>query len=251
MMTYKALGRMGRFANQLFQIAGTIGIAIKNNHPYCFPQWINHDHIERFGSTEDVDIYKHLVNPLPEFRDIEYQHVWIPWGYADYRFKPNQIIDLGGHMQSEKYFSFCIDVIRKYFTFTDEPGQNDFTAIHYRAGDYTAGKHTYHPRQEMDYYEQAMDKVKGDYLVFSDDLTEAKKMFGSNVTYAVNRDYLEDFKLMKKCKSFIGANSSFSLMAAILADHPEKQMVFPKLWFGEAAGGLSTTDLYPEGAIII
>lgn len=250
MITYKNLGRVGRLGNGLFQIASTIGIALKSNHPYCFPLYVNHDHVERFGSTEDINVYEHFVNPLPEFRDVNYQHVWVEWGYRDVRFKQG-CFDLGGHMQSEKYFKHCIGLIRHYFTLKDEPAQSDYTMIHLRHGDYTEGMDTYHPRQTMEYYSKAMDAVKGPYLVFSDDIPGAKKLFGNNVDYAEGNDYLTDFKLMKRCKSFIGANSSMSLMAAILGDHPEKQMVFPKVWFGTAAGGLSTEDLYPENSIII
>lgn len=251
MITFKQIGRIGRFGNQAFQIASTIGIAVNSKHNYCFPLWRNYDHVERFGSTEDIDIFQHLVNPLPEFRDVPYEHVWINWGYKAYYFAAQKCFDLGGHMQSEKYFKHCIELIRHYFTFKDEPDQSEFTAIHYRAGDYTYGSETYHPRQTPDYYHRGMERIGGPYIVFSDDPKEARNIIGSDAEYVEGNDYITDFKLMKKCKSFIGANSSFSLMAAILANHPEKQMVFPKLWFGDAAGGLSTSDIYPENSIIL
>jgi hypothetical protein len=251
MLTHKNLGRLGRFGNQCFTVAGVIGIAVRNKHNYCFPKWMNWDALEKFGTTEDIEVYNHLANPLPEFREVPYQHVWIDWGYRPYTFPINACYDLSGHMQSESYFKHCIQLVRHFLTFKDEPEQNGYCAIHYRAGDYTHGSDTYHPRQSADYYQRAMERIPGNYIVFSDDPREARNVIGSNADYVEGNDYLTDFKLMKKCKSFIGANSSFSLMAAILADHPEKQMVFPALWFGDAAGGLSTKDLYPENSIII
>lgn len=251
MITHKNLGRLGRFGNQMFTVAGCISIAIKNNHNFCFPKWHNWDALEKFGTTEDIEIYNHLVNPLPDYVDLPYEHVWCNWGYRDYSFPQNRAYDLSGHFQSESYFKYYIEIIRHYLTFKDEPEQNGYCCIHYRAGDYLHGSASYHPRQPADYYLRAMERIGGNYLVFSDDPKEAREVIGGNADYVEGNDYLTDFKLMKKCKSFIGANSSFSLMAAILADHPEKQMVFPKLWFGDAAGGLSTSDLYPENCIVL
>jgi len=59
---------------------------------------------------------------------------------------------------------------------------------------------------------------------------------------------LEDFKLMKRCRNFIIANSSFSAMAAILGEHPEKKVVSPSRWFGEGVD-LETKDIYHENWI--
>jgi predicted glycosyltransferase len=103
----------------------------------------------------------------------------------------------------------------------------------------------------MEYYRQAIELFPNErFLVFSDDLNKAKEMFGDRVTYSVSTNYLTDFALMKKCKSFITANSSYSLMAAILGEHPEKKIVCPKKWFGDCAG-ITFDGMYPENAIII
>ena len=60
-VTFSQLGRIGRLCNQAYQIASTIGIARRNGFDFAFPEWINHDHRDRFGSSEDVEIYKHFV----------------------------------------------------------------------------------------------------------------------------------------------------------------------------------------------
>lgn len=250
MITCKSLGRMGRFANQMFQIAGIIGIATKNNHPFCFPKWENIDHKERFGSNEPVDLYNYFLNPLPDYVDLPYQYRWIDWGYHEVSLGDGAY-DLCGHFQSEKYFSHCMDLVRHYLRMKDEPEQNDYVAIHYRAGDYIDDPNAYHPRCTIDYYKQAIELFPNErFLVFSDDLNRAKEMFGDKVTYSVSTNYLTDFALMKKCKSFITANSSYSLMAAILGEHSEKKIVCPKKWFGDVAG-ITGKDCYPENTIVL
>ena len=65
-LTFSQLGRYGRFGNQLFQIASTIGIAKKLRYNFAFPKWINHDAAERFGTKEPIDIYNYILNDLPE-----------------------------------------------------------------------------------------------------------------------------------------------------------------------------------------
>lgn len=256
MLTSKVIGRYGRFCNGMFQVCSTIGVAVKSGQPFAFPLFINYDHKERFGSTEDIDIFKHFKNPLPLLgEDIEFTAENISWGYHDLHY-PTGNHNLVGHMQSDKYFEHCIDIVRHFMTFTDEPEYSDYCAIHYRAGDYQSGAMVYHPRMTMDYYEKAMGFLPSDqkYLVFSDDLNEARSMFGNNVDFSDGRDYIADFKRMKKCSHYIIANSSFSLMASILSDRPDKKIICPSNWFGQAWGPYyqqMARDLYPKNAIVI
>lgn len=254
MITFANLGRLGRFTNGMFQIAGTIGIAKANGYDFSFPEWKNYDHRDRFGSNEDIDVQKYFVNPLPVCEDPgKFPSRWVDWGYHGLNFPDN--ISLNGHFQAPKYFMHCIDTVKHYFRMKDEPNQNEMVAIHYRAGDYTEGKDTYHPRCSWPYYSAAIKQFPEgtEFKVFSDDYDYAVQMFKhiDNVCFSPKEnDYIQDFKQMKICKSFITANSSFSLMAAILGDHPEKKIVCPKLWFG-AVAGINGDDCYPENAIVL
>lgn len=244
---------MGRLANAMFSIAGTIGIARKSNQDFSFPKFINYDAKERFGSEEDINIYEHLLNPLPEYQELNYNELPYEWGFRDIRLYSGNW-NLNSHFQSDKYFSHCLGEVRQYFTFKDEPVQSDYTAIHYRAGDYDTNNNGYHPRCSFEYYERAVQHFSSDtkFLVFSDDKQAAIDLLEPlQINFSVaDGGYIEEFKMMKKCKNFIIANSSFSLMASILADHPDKKIIAPKKWFGDVAG-LETKDLYPEGSIII
>lgn len=221
---------------------------------FVFPKFINHDHKERFGSTEEIEVYKFFEHQLPEVNGQHFQYRWIDWGYHDVRLNPGHY-DLCGHFQSEKYFKHCIEEVRFYMKMKGEyEFMKDVCAIHYRAGDYQeGGDDVYHPRCTKDYYDKAMSVMPAGtrFLVFSDDKQAAKNMFGSDVGYACEEDdYIGDFKAMKACNHFITANSSFSLLPAILSDASDKVVVCPKRWFGRVAG-ISGQDCYPENSIVI
>lgn len=252
MITCLNIGRYGRYANAIWQIVSTIGIARKSGQNFAFPLFKNYDHAERFGSTEDIDCFKHFENELPRVPNIAFEQRHVPWGYHDV-YLPVGNWDLVGHMQSPAYFLHCMDEVRHYMRMKGEE-DNDFVAVHWRAGDYQEGDNAYHPRMKKAYYEQAMSHFppNTDYLIFSDDIEGAKKMLGlgDNLYYSEGTNYIEDFRIMKRCKGFICANSSYSVMAAVLSEAENKKIVCPSLWFG-AVAGISGNDIYPRGSIII
>lgn len=251
--TFARLGTFGRFANQLYQIAGTIGIARRNGFDFAFPYWQNYDALN-FGETADIDTQKYFVNPLPLYEGPDLPEYGIPFGYQDVRLIHS--VSLLGHFQSEKYFVHALDEVKWYFRMKDESEANDYCAIHWRAGDYGAAPTKYkpqgnacHPRMALDYYEPAMAIFPSaqKFLVFSDDIDGAKDMFGDRVEYSEGRNYLEDWKLLKRCRHFIISNSSYSAMAAVLGDAPDKQVVCPSPWFGgQYRGSLDEKDIASE-----
>lgn len=252
--TNTSIGSYGRFANGGFQVAAVLGIARRNGLIPVYPLWQNKDHRDRFGSSEDVDIFRHLVNPLPEIPEgVTFNDREVGWGYYDIDL-PHGNWNLSGHFQSAKYFSHCIEEARWQLRMKDEPPQNDRVAIHVRLGDYDD---RYHPRLGMDYYGPAMAQFPGaKFLVFSDDLLAAQQMalemlnLSTDIVYATG-NYIEDFALMKRCKSFIIGNSSYSAMAAILGEHPEKRVVAPRPWFGSAYTSIDGEDIYGEDWTVI
>jgi hypothetical protein len=252
MMTYLPLGRQGRFANGMFQIAGTIGIAVTSGQSYAFPKWINYDARDRFGSKEDAFIYKHFINDLPEVpTDIDFACYPYFWGYR-YINIPVGNITFESHFQSPKYFANAMNLVQHYFTMKDELDY-DATAIHFRFGDYSRDPNGYHPCPSVEYYREALKHLPpSELLVFSDDIDEAHKvMTALGVKYVmIEDDYLQSFKIMKRCRHFVTANSSYSMMAAILGHYHDKRIISPRNWFGPTVG-LETADIYPEGTIII
>lgn len=262
MITSLSIGRggLGRMGNQLFTIAGVIGIARRSGQPFGFHHWKNYDNA-LFGG-EVTDFREIFVNQLPEIPEgIKFQEYPYFWEYKDVNL-PTGNWNIHAHLQSVKWFRHCLDEVRHYFTMKYEPDQTELVAIHYRAGDYIDDPNAYHPRCSKEYYEKAMNLFpNSEFVVFSDNPDEAEKIIGvkSIFTYLKEKDfrfkyekpdYIADFACMKKAKSFICANSSFSHMAALLGNHPEKKIIMPKLWFGKQSG-LSFDMLYPEEAIIL
>ena len=251
-VTFNSLGRYGRFCNQMFQIAGTIGIARKNGFDFAFPEWKNYDHAERFGSTEDIDLQKYFVNPLPVYNGPALPDKFVHWGYHE--VKLTHSCSLSGHMQSFKYFSHCFDEVKYYFRMVDEPKQNDYCAIHVRLGDYD---NAYHPRLDAAYYRRAIEAFPRDqkFKIFSDDIRAAYNMFWLTIPDRMimvdKGDYIRDFKEMKSCRHFIIGNSSYSAMAAILGEAPDKKVIAPSPWFGPKHTDITGKDIYCDDWAVI
>lgn len=250
-LTMLQTGKYGRFANALYQIAGVLGIARKNDLEPVFPPFVNHCHRDQFGSSEDVELQKYFVHELPAIPEgIQWQEErQIQWGYHDVRLPPGNW-NIAGHFQSARYFAHCLDTVQHYFRMKDERSQNDYVGLHVRLGDYDQ---VWHPRLGMDYYGPAMAQFPGaKFLVFSDDIESASQMFGDTVEYA-RGNYIEDFKLLKTCRHFIIGNSSYSAMAAILGEAEDKRVIAPFPWFGPNwhPSQIANRDVYnPEWTVI-
>lgn len=255
-LTFQQLGRYGRLGNQMFQIASTIGIARRNGWQYAFPEWKNYDHLERFNTTEDIDVQKYFLNKLPVYNGPALaRENFVHWGYWPIRLPNARYLSLTGHMQSEKYFEHCQDEVRHYFKMVDEYPSADYCALHVRLGDYDDN---YHPRLKMDYYGAAIKYMLSvnqnmKFAVFSDDIKEAVRMLSNSGIFhepVSTFNTMEDFKLMKACKHFIIGNSTYSWWAAWLGDQPGKKVVAPSRWFGPVAG-LSAKDIYCKNWTVI
>lgn len=255
MITFSELGSYGRLGNQMFQIASTIGIATKNNHEFEFPEWVNHDHLNRFNSSEDINISNYFVKSLPKKTNNNYTKFNVPWGYHDVILQPNINYDIMGHMQSEKYFKHCEPLIKEYFELKNDYNHEEkvrVLAIHVRLGDYDGN---YHPRLTLgEYYNPVIEELKGKFdkiYWFSDDISLLKKQINNEYdnVFIEGNHYMEDFKIMKSCNHFIIGNSTFSWWAAWLSKHDDKIVVAPRKWFGQVAK-ISSNDLYCENWLV-
>lgn len=245
MVTYSKLEEMGRLGNQLFQIASTIGIAIKNNHEFVFKPW---------------SYSSYFKNPLPvgiiQGQEIKEQ----TFHYSDITFSEGNY-DLFGYFQSEKYFAHCKDTILGYLDFKDEIIGNEQLnkirdcSIHVRRGDYLRLK-DYHPVQTMQYYNAAISYMENKgiktFSIFSDDMPWCKQNFrGHKFTFVEGNNETQDLCLMSKCPNQIIGNSSFSWWGAWLNRNNNKTVIAPKNWFGSAYANYNLEDLYCTGWIRI
>lgn len=125
-------------------------------------------------------------------------------------------------------------------------------AVHVRRGDYKELE-DFHGTIKSDYYFQALRRIKDltrenrKYVVFSDEPIEAEKVVPDAVAY-IGPDTLpspaENMILMSEFQSLIGANSSFSLWAAMLMKSPDQIKIFPKPWFSH--NSFDESDLMPS-----
>ncbi|MBN2301303.1 MAG: alpha-1,2-fucosyltransferase [Lentisphaerae bacterium] len=181
---------------------------------------------------------------------------------------------LRGFWQSEHYFSEIAPIIRKEFTMKTEPqGINkDFlqnitetqsVALHVRRGDYVTNSTTnqFHGVCSLAYYQTAVRLItqqvrEPHFFIFSDDAEWTRKNIQSDcpMTFVAHNhtEPQEDLRLMRHCKHFIIANSSFSWWGAWLSEYSDKIIIAPRQWFRDAASDTYTTMyLKPESWIQI
>lgn len=113
-------------------------------------------------------------------------------------------------------------------------------AVHVRRGDYLLYENKYYI-VGMDYYREAIayfrNKYKNSILyIFSDDMEWCKENFNEFgecvfIDRKISDSPYIDFELMRCCKHFIIANSTFSWWASWLSEEKEKEMTAPELWF--------------------
>ncbi len=113
--------------------------------------------------------------------------------------------------------------------------------IHVRRGDYLQGSNQdIYANCDLQYYKAAMQLIKQKvdnpvFFVFSNDIEWCKEHLQEEHIHFVDDKYSEsdinDFELMRSCKHFIIANSTFSWWASWLADNTNKIVIAPKVWY--------------------
>lgn len=242
-LTMTNLGRNGRLGNQLFQLAGLIGLGEKHGMRAVFPEWkyakFFHPGTIEFGRVRGTKI-----------RERHFHH-------HEWTFPSKGDLDVSGFFQSEKYFpskevfrfrSGFIRVIRERY---EEMLSNRPLAIHLRRGDYVGNPNyvNLHPGWHISAMLQHFpDWESRNILVFSDDMDYAKVHFGClpNARFPDGRD-IECLALMSLCDDLIISNSSYGWWAAYFAEKHGAKIVRPsKHLDGRLASTCDEKDLYPD-----
>lgn len=230
-VTFSKLGRYGRLGNQMFQIASTIGIAVKNNAAYGFPAWV-----DDISKKYVQDYFRH---PLPGVQPDSYKRLDIGFGYHDIDLERSA--DIVGYLQSERYFDHCRDRVRRYFTFKREANPLPGCAIHIRRGDYQS---QYYQLLAEDYYLPAMERIGASrYTVFTDS-PEQVEWIAKYADIRLPGDEVHDLQDYSLHESYIIGNSSYSWWGAWLG---QGETIAPRRWFGWKYQGLDTRDMIPKG----
>jgi len=231
----------------MFQIAATIGMAIKHGTEYKIPT-----------VSADPATFKTYFSHLPALtaQDV-ITCTYKENGHPYQKIPFTDGICLDGFFQSEKYFSHCQQQILDAFKLYCPP-INKTVSIHVRRGDYLQNQGRFN-LVSMEYLDKAItffyDKGYHTFIVFSDDIPWCKENINKNVFknctffYSENKPELYDMTLMSGCEHhIIGNGSSFSWWGAWLNRNPNKIVVAPEKWFGKDCE-LDEQDIYCNGWI--
>jgi hypothetical protein len=282
MLTFNHIGYLGRLGNQMFQFASTLGVAnrlgIEARFPIenCISQNMTgpFDHNTGQNSYTKCDlpdcfnITDEYFIPSAEIKPIGIYHE------REFTFNPETMsipddFTLFGYFQTEKYFSEYRNIILTQFSFKNEyydiaadyiktikESNKDLklTSLHVRRGDYVYSP-DHHPVCSLTYYLEATKTINelghSKSLVFSDDIEWCKKVFigDAYILSDLENPYTE-MCAMTLCDNNIIANSSFSWWGAWLNKNPDKIVISPSKWFGNAMNK-DTSDVYCKDWIII
>ena len=251
-MIYSQLGKLGRLGNQLWQVAGTVGLSYTNKDaPPYFPKW---------------EYAKYFSVPSEYFTD----NLQGTESYHDaQRIDPRERV----YLQDFKLFEEWQDEVRLML----QPSElalkqlklrfgkdlileaTYFTSVHVRRGDYLKVQ-DYHPLLPISYYREALVMCEGPFMFFSDDIDWCKRWFrGLDSVFFVEgtprqaigpqpmpgafNDH-EDLFLMSLCREHIIANSSYSWWGAFLTY--DSQVIYPSRWYGPAAMTANASLMFPQ-----
>jgi Glycosyl transferase family 11 len=175
---------------------------------------------------------------------------------------------LSGWWQSESFFSFAAEQIRKDLQLRNldadfralqlrrdllSGGHDCLVALHCRRGDYVAlaesGLFNLVPER---YYRSAIKQFSGNpkFLFFSDDVIWCERTFSDlAITFCREEDPIEALALMKVCDHFVIGNSTFSWWGAWRGEKKGSRVFAPKCsdWFGQTLNErYLTSDIIPK-----
>jgi hypothetical protein len=178
-------------------------------------------------------------------------------------------IYLTGYWADYKFFSKWDHVIRKDLTLktplTPENievltliKQSTAIGIHIRRDDYLTQNNVFF-NLPFSYYLNAIEYIKKvvdnpTFFIFSDDVEWCKSNFlpeliNANIIFpglnSIHTEYF-DLELMRNCKHFIMANSTFGFWGAHLIENKNKIIIAPKYWYNKE----EYQKKYDHGAII-
>jgi hypothetical protein len=249
----------GGLGNQMFQIAATYALALRNNDISIFdfdkcrtPMQGNPSNKYRDNIFRDVNVGK--FEPKFYYEELKFSFDEIPY---------HKYMLLNGYFQSEKYFIDFKDDIKRIFVIDDndkklirdilpifKTSNKPITSVNIRRGDYLKNQN-YHNICPYEYFKKSIDLIGDSYFIFiSDDLNWVKENFKNNDNYFfpnLKSDIL-DLSIMTMCNNNIISNSSFGWWGAYLNDTKNSLKIAPGQWFGEK-GPSDTNDIIPNNWI--
>ena len=192
MITSTRIGRYGNLCNSMFQFAAVIGMGKKTGLEVAIPH--NETYYEPNYGRNNTSIFDgfDITIPTLDLGILTFREEEFPFHYIDRRV--NDFTDMKGFFQSEKYFENAAEEIKNQFKFKSHlkdiidkqlesgcyPDPSICTSLHIRLGDYVY-KRNHHPALPESYWREAVKITNPEKLIiFSDDVTMAKQIFGES-----------------------------------------------------------------------
>ena len=210
-ISFSQLGKYGRLGNQLFQVAGVLGLAEKHGAQAAFPAWEYEPYFETPIPHGELQ-----ANCVEE--RFFHHHDWEIPGDCD----------ILGYLQSEKYFGSTRLALKPAFVEECRAKHPDLflretICIQVRRGDYV-GNPGYYQLPSTFYLDALVTHFPNwqdcNLLVTSDDIEYCRTVFEGlpNAYFPTGLSDIESMALASACDHFIVSNSSFGWWAAWLGE---------------------------------
>jgi Glycosyl transferase family 11. len=240
-ISFSQLGKYGRLGNQLFQIAGVMGMAEKYKAQAAFPEWSYQPYFEtllprgEMQSSQVTERYFHHYD-------------WALTGDSD----------LLGYLQSEKYFGSFRFKLKDEFVHLCQARaglldffQDETICIHIRRGDYVNNENYYQLKPEF-YIDALITHFPHwrncNILFISDDPEYCRVHFGClpNAHFSKGFSDIEDMAFASGCDHFIISNSSFAWWCAYLGEKPHTKIIHCGQLHAGRLAKKGHRDYYPD-----
>ena len=180
---------------------------------------------------------------------------------------------LVGCWQNCEYFSEIKNDLRQELKYTGEltlmqlekiqqMQSEESVAMHIRRGDYlTETCQKIYCNLTKDYYERAIQYLKEQGInpkiyIFSDDINWCKEEYKDwqdveFIDETLSQNQHTDLELMRNCKHFVIANSTFSWWASWLSENEKKIVIAPSQWFYNKAQNKKVQDALLKETILL
>lgn len=223
MIQFSKLGKLGRFANQMWEIAATYSLAQKYDVDWRIPAWSYSKYFETVFPEGEMLSPDHVYKePHYKYKEINSPDLWAF----------NKVTDLQGYFQDTRHWWLKEEDIRNLFKFKQEYVDEvireysylydkSTIAVGVRRGDYVGSlKGNYHILSPS-YYINALQKFdyeKYNIVFISDDLEWCKFHFGClpNAFFPSFNSDIYQFIAGSLCDNWIIGNSTFHFFSAFL-----------------------------------
>jgi hypothetical protein len=191
--------------------------------------WMDLDWGKPVGLSYDVEEQSGKVVIFDPNNVIEKFELNTPYYNPEFNFIPiNSVID-GYGAQDIRYFEHRLDEVREWLKTEPLKYEDNTIIINFRGGEYKAVPELYLP---WEYWNKALNIIGKDKPIVevnTDNISDAKEMFGNMFDYYSNIE--TNWQAIRYAKHLIISNSAFAILPALLNENV-KEVIAPRYWAG-------------------